>query len=223
MAVRAASWAFLGLLFAVGAWAAERPAAGARRPIRFRWRPTPGSAATNRRRGSSWISAARSTARLYARRSLSRRHRHSAGDVSIAAENRRERARPDQGVSFGLVMQGGSRMVFDLAKPARIEKAFVVDATDGAPARLVLDLAPPTARAFCARSPLDKAAPPICRARKGRPPRAAIRVRSSCSIPATAASIPAPRGRAARGKGHRPRFRPAAARSGSKKPANTAS
>jgi N-acetylmuramoyl-L-alanine amidase len=41
---------------------------------------------------------------------------------------------------FGLVMQGGSRMVFDLAKPARIEKAFVVDATDGAPARLVLDL-----------------------------------------------------------------------------------
>ena len=42
---------------------------------------------------------------------------------------------------FGLVMQGGSRLVFDLAKPARIEKAFVVDATDGVPARLVLDLA----------------------------------------------------------------------------------
>lgn len=41
---------------------------------------------------------------------------------------------------FGLVMQGGSRLVFDLAKPARIEKAFVIDASDGAPARLVLDL-----------------------------------------------------------------------------------
>src|SRR6516164_11442069 len=27
---------------------------------------------------------------------------------------------------FGLVMKGGSRMVFDLAKPVRIEKAFVV-------------------------------------------------------------------------------------------------
>src|SRR5580704_7267250 len=41
---------------------------------------------------------------------------------------------------FGLVMQGGSRLVFDLAKPARVEKAFVVDAAEGAPARLVLDL-----------------------------------------------------------------------------------
>src|ERR1700743_662635 len=43
---------------------------------------------------------------------------------------------------FGLVMQGGSRLVFDLAKPAKIEKAFVVDQTDTAPARLALDLVP---------------------------------------------------------------------------------
>src|SRR5579872_6427407 len=28
---------------------------------------------------------------------------------------------------YGLMMPGGSRMVFDLAKPVRIEKAFVVD------------------------------------------------------------------------------------------------
>ncbi|MFZ0422224.1 MAG: N-acetylmuramoyl-L-alanine amidase [Xanthobacteraceae bacterium] len=42
---------------------------------------------------------------------------------------------------FGLVMPGGSRMVFDLTKPVRIDKAFVIDAADGAPARLVLDLA----------------------------------------------------------------------------------
>ena len=42
---------------------------------------------------------------------------------------------------FGLVMPGGSRIVFDLVKPARIERAFVVDAANGAPARLVLDLA----------------------------------------------------------------------------------
>jgi N-acetylmuramoyl-L-alanine amidase len=42
---------------------------------------------------------------------------------------------------FGLVMPGGSRIVFDLAKPARVEKAFVIDAANGAPARLVLDLA----------------------------------------------------------------------------------
>jgi len=42
---------------------------------------------------------------------------------------------------FGLVMQGGSRIVLDLARPARIERAFVLDAANEQPARLVLDLA----------------------------------------------------------------------------------
>jgi N-acetylmuramoyl-L-alanine amidase len=42
---------------------------------------------------------------------------------------------------FGLVMAGGSRIVIDLDKPARVEKAFVVDAAEAAPARLVLELA----------------------------------------------------------------------------------
>jgi N-acetylmuramoyl-L-alanine amidase len=41
---------------------------------------------------------------------------------------------------FGLVMPGGSRMVLDLAAPARIDKVFVLDAANGQPARLVLDL-----------------------------------------------------------------------------------
>jgi N-acetylmuramoyl-L-alanine amidase len=41
---------------------------------------------------------------------------------------------------FGLVMQGGSRIVLDLTKPVRIDKAFVLDAAEGQPARLVLDL-----------------------------------------------------------------------------------
>jgi N-acetylmuramoyl-L-alanine amidase len=41
---------------------------------------------------------------------------------------------------FGLVMQGGSRVVLDLKKPVRVEKAFVLAPTDGQPARLVLDL-----------------------------------------------------------------------------------
>jgi N-acetylmuramoyl-L-alanine amidase len=41
---------------------------------------------------------------------------------------------------FGLVMPGGSRMVFDLTKPVRVDKAFVVAAAAGAPARLVLEL-----------------------------------------------------------------------------------
>jgi N-acetylmuramoyl-L-alanine amidase len=42
---------------------------------------------------------------------------------------------------FGLVMQGGSRIVLDLSKPVRIDKAFVLDASAGQPARLVIDLA----------------------------------------------------------------------------------
>ena len=41
---------------------------------------------------------------------------------------------------YGLVMQGGSRMVIDATGPVRIDKAFVVAAADGQPARLVLDL-----------------------------------------------------------------------------------
>jgi N-acetylmuramoyl-L-alanine amidase len=42
---------------------------------------------------------------------------------------------------FGLVMQGGSRIVLDVGKPVRIEKAFAIDAQGGQPARVVVDLA----------------------------------------------------------------------------------
>jgi N-acetylmuramoyl-L-alanine amidase len=42
---------------------------------------------------------------------------------------------------FGLVMTGGSRLVLDLARPARIEKSFILDAGNDQPPRLVLDLA----------------------------------------------------------------------------------
>src|SRR5258708_3408167 len=41
---------------------------------------------------------------------------------------------------YGLVMPGGSRIVFDLTGPARIEQAYVLDAANGQPARLVIDL-----------------------------------------------------------------------------------
>ncbi|HTV35052.1 MAG TPA: N-acetylmuramoyl-L-alanine amidase [Xanthobacteraceae bacterium] len=43
---------------------------------------------------------------------------------------------------FGLMMEGGSRIVIDVAKPVRVAKAFVIDAAAGDPARLVLDLVP---------------------------------------------------------------------------------
>ena len=42
---------------------------------------------------------------------------------------------------FGLVMAGGSRLVFDLTKPARIETASVSETTPGGPARISLELA----------------------------------------------------------------------------------
>ena len=41
---------------------------------------------------------------------------------------------------FGLIMQGGSRIVLDTKGPVRVDKAFALSAAAGQPARLVLDL-----------------------------------------------------------------------------------
>ena len=43
---------------------------------------------------------------------------------------------------YGLIMQGGSRIVLDTKGPVRVEKAFVLAAVDSQPARLGLDLSP---------------------------------------------------------------------------------
>ncbi len=42
---------------------------------------------------------------------------------------------------YGLIMQGGSRIVLDTKGPVRVDKAFALAAAEGQPARLVLDLA----------------------------------------------------------------------------------
>jgi len=42
---------------------------------------------------------------------------------------------------YGLIMQGGSRIVLDTKGPVRVNKAFTIAAAEGQPARLVLDLA----------------------------------------------------------------------------------
>jgi N-acetylmuramoyl-L-alanine amidase len=60
---------------------------------------------------------------------------------------------------FGLVMQGGSRMVIDLAKPARIERAFVLESNNEQPARLILDLAAVDRDAFLRAIALENRAP----------------------------------------------------------------
>ncbi len=41
---------------------------------------------------------------------------------------------------FGLIMQGGSRIVLDTKGPVRVDKAFMLAAVDDQPARLVIDL-----------------------------------------------------------------------------------
>ena len=57
---------------------------------------------------------------------------------------------------YGLVMPGGSRMVFDLARPVRVDKAFVVDAAPGVPARLVLDLVATDRESFLRNMALEE-------------------------------------------------------------------
>lgn len=54
---------------------------------------------------------------------------------------------------YGLVMPGGSRVVFDLTGPAKIEKTYVIDAANGQPARLVVELAAVERSAFKTSSP----------------------------------------------------------------------
>ncbi len=62
---------------------------------------------------------------------------------------------------YGLVMQGGSRMVIDLAKPARIDRAFVLESNNGQPARLVLDLTVTDREAFLRAIALENRAPEL--------------------------------------------------------------
>jgi N-acetylmuramoyl-L-alanine amidase len=49
---------------------------------------------------------------------------------------------------YGLIMEGGSRIVIDTTGPVRVEKSFVLAAAAGQPARLVLDLVPSDRESF---------------------------------------------------------------------------
>lgn len=60
---------------------------------------------------------------------------------------------------YGLVMPGGSRMVLDVAGPVRVEKAFVLDASDGQPARMVLDLTATDRETFMRATAIDNRLP----------------------------------------------------------------
>ena len=159
MAVRAPSWAFLGLLFAVAASAAERPAPPAPRTPAADSLPV----ATDARLGGD---ESQTRFVMDFSRKIDLRAFTLADPYRVVLDIPQAifQLPPKTGEAgrglikafrFGLVMQGGSRMVFDLARPARIEKAFVVDATDGAPARLVLDLVATDRESFLRRIAVD--------------------------------------------------------------------
>jgi N-acetylmuramoyl-L-alanine amidase len=141
MVVRAANWAFLGFLLVAGASAAERPAAAQAAGDSF-------PIATDARLGGD-ESRTRFIMDLSAKVDLRVFTLADPYRVVVDIPQVTFQLPPRTGESgrglikafrFGLVMRGGSRLVFDLAKPVRVEKAFVVDPSNGAPARLVLDL-----------------------------------------------------------------------------------
>jgi N-acetylmuramoyl-L-alanine amidase len=56
---------------------------------------------------------------------------------------------------YGLVMPGGSRIVFDLTGPARIAKSYVLEAANGQPPRLVLEFEEVDRTAFVQSLPAE--------------------------------------------------------------------
>jgi N-acetylmuramoyl-L-alanine amidase len=156
MAVRATSWAFFGLIFATAALAAEQPPAPSTPADSF-------PVATDARLGGD-ESQTRFVMDFSRKIDL---HAFTLADpyrvvIDIPQVIFRLPAKTgDSGrglvktFRYGLVMAGGSRLVFDLVKPARIDKAFVIDATADAPARLVLDLAATDRESFLRRIALE--------------------------------------------------------------------
>lgn len=79
---------------------------------------------------------------------------------------------------YGLVLPGGSRIVFDLTGPAKIANSYVVEAANGQPARLVLELEEVDRAAFVPTIPPEN--------------RPALRPAIAEAPPATVPAAPAP-------------------------------
>lgn len=71
---------------------------------------------------------------------------------------------------FGLIMQGGSRLVLDTKGPVRIDKAFVLDAEGGQPARLVIDMSVTDQTSFQRAMQLETRAPRSANVSKSETP-----------------------------------------------------
>ena len=95
---------------------------------------------------------------------------------------------------YGLVMPGGSRIVFDLTGPARISNSYVLDAANGQPPRLVLEFEE-VDRASFAQSMAAESRPElrpaiadaaeIAAAREATAPAAAARPRRRIRVPSS--------------------------------------
>jgi len=175
MAVRAASLALLGLLFGLDASAAERPVVSAAAADSF-------PVATDARLGGD---ESRTRFVIDLTQKIDLRTFTLADPYRLVVDIPQVvfRLPPKTGESgrglikafrFGLVMQGGSRLVVDLTKPAKVEKAFVVDPIEGEPARLVLDLVPTDRESFLRRVVIDSRA-----ARSSVPPANGPELRST--------------------------------------------
>ena len=182
------------------------------------------------RPASSWILTARSTSHAF---TLADPYRVVLDIPQVTFQLPPKAGEAGRGLikafRYGLVMPGGSRMVFDLTKPVRVDKAFVVDAADGAPARLVLDLAADRSRQLFAQ---DR------RRRKGAAGTSIAANRLPPTAPQANAADPRPlvvldpgHGGIDTGtkaaerrmrEGHRARFRPCGCATASRRPANTA-
>src|SRR3984885_3890615 len=144
MAVRAASWAFLGILFAgVGGVAgaagppATTPPAADSFPVAIEVRLGGDEAQTR------FVMDLSRKIEVHAF-TLADPYRVVLDIPQVTFQLPAKAGESGRGLikafRYGLVMPGGSRMVFDLAKPARIDKTFVIEAAADAPARLVLEL-----------------------------------------------------------------------------------
>ena len=71
---------------------------------------------------------------------------------------------------YGLVMPGGSRIVFDLTGPAKIANSYVLDAANGQPSRLVLELEEVDRAAFVQAAATGKQARAAARDRRASTP-----------------------------------------------------
>jgi N-acetylmuramoyl-L-alanine amidase len=175
MRFRAAKWAALSFLFVAAATAAEAPPEGAAVPA------DSFPVATDARLGGD-DSQTRFVLELSRKTELRAFTLADPYRVVIDLPQVTFRLPPKMGdvgrglvkaFRFGLVMAGGSRIVFDLTKPARIDVASVTEAAPGGPARLSLELISTDRESFLRRAELDTrparadAAPPVPAAASG--------------------------------------------------------